>query len=224
MRKLLLNIPFIGELLKKIYTRFSIPFDSSEDYWVQRYNLGGNSGAGSYNKFAAFKAEIINEFVKKNNVQTIMEFGCGDGNQLTLANYPDYTGFDISPKAISLCEKLFAGDNSKRFKLLSDYAGDTAELVMSLDVIYHLVEDDVYENYIKGLFGSSEKYIVIYSSNTDENQGSEMDHVKHRKFSDWINKNQSDWELIEHIPNRFPMNRLAKGSFADFFIYKRNNS
>ncbi|TAT59972.1 hypothetical protein EGM92_29840 [Enterobacter cloacae] len=35
----------------------------------------------------------------------MMEFGCGDGNQLSLADYPRYTGFDISDHAIQLYRK-----------------------------------------------------------------------------------------------------------------------
>jgi hypothetical protein len=43
---------------------------------------------GSYGKFAAFKAEVLNAFVQEMRVDTVIEFGCGDGNQLTLARYP----------------------------------------------------------------------------------------------------------------------------------------
>ena len=32
---------------------------------IQRYKKGGNSGAGSYNHLAEFKAEVLNQFVKE---------------------------------------------------------------------------------------------------------------------------------------------------------------
>ena len=35
--------------------------NSSKDYWEKRYSKGGNSGAGSYNNLALFKASIIND-------------------------------------------------------------------------------------------------------------------------------------------------------------------
>lgn len=44
---------------------------NSKLYWEARYKNGGNSGAGSYNKLALFKAEIINEFIKKNNIKSV---------------------------------------------------------------------------------------------------------------------------------------------------------
>ena len=50
--------------------------------------MGGNSGAGSYNKIAIFKAKIMNQFVLENNIQHVIEFGFGDGAQLERAKYP----------------------------------------------------------------------------------------------------------------------------------------
>ena len=57
---------------------------------------------------------------------------------------------------------------------------------------------------MKNLFDSSKKFICIYSSNYDKIIAK---HVKHRKFTDWIDKYQSNnWKLKEYIPNRFPFN------------------
>ena len=39
---------------------------------------------------------------------------------------------------------------------------DRAELALSLDVIYHLVEDTVYESYMGQLFDSATKYVIVY--------------------------------------------------------------
>ncbi len=58
-----------------------------------------------------------------------MEFGCGDGNQLQLANYPDDTGFDVSPRAVDLCRNIFSSDDGTRFLLMEEYAGQTAQYV-----------------------------------------------------------------------------------------------
>lgn len=45
-----------------------------------------------------------------------------------------------------------------------------ADLSLSLDVIYHLVEDEVFETYINTLFKSARRYVIIYSSNSDDNE------------------------------------------------------
>ena len=185
--------------------------------------LEEDSGSGSYNKFAQFKAEILNAFVHEKNISSVIEYGCGDGNQLSLMAYPNYIGFDISQNAISRCADRFANDSSKSFKLVQDYDGEIAELTISLDVIYHLVEDDVFIDHIKRLFDSSEKYVVIYSSDTNENPEGEITHVRHRKFSDWVSKNKPEWELVETIGNKYPSGGGNDGgSAADFYIYAKS--
>jgi SAM-dependent methyltransferase len=155
-------------------------------------------------------------------VRSVIEFGCGDGNQLTLAKYPAYLGFDVSETAVERCRKLFAADPAKKFDLMQRYHGERADLTLSLDVIYHLVEDEVFEHYMRALFDASTRYVVIYSSDSDDNRRHEGPHVRHRRFSRWIRQNRADWRLSAHIPNRFPYKGDCKsGSFADFFIYER---
>jgi len=195
------------------------------EYWQQRYESGGNSGAGSYNELAEFKANVLNCFVKDNTIDTVLEYGCGDGNQLKLAKYPSYIGFDVSQKAISRCTSIFAENRTKTFRLLRKYNGEIAQLTLSLDVIYHLIEDEVFSDYMERLFTSSSRFVIIYSSNCDGEQYKKAPHVKHRKFTDWVEINQPKWELFQHIPNKYPYVKDDdnEGSFADFYIYHRTN-
>ncbi len=228
MIKQIKKIPVFGNIARKIYwlvignrkqTGF---FPGSEKYWEQRYSSGGNSGVGSYNQFAQFKAEIINTFVDKHSVKTVIEFGCGDGNQLLLANYPSYIGIDVSQKVVDLCVDKFSGSTNKQFKLMKDHDKETAELSLSLDVIYHLVEDEVFEAYMQVLFKAANRYVIIYSSDSDDNSGCEGSHVRHRRFTKWIQNNIHRWELIKHIPNKYPyIGDNTTGSFADFYMYEK---
>lgn len=192
----------------------------SADYWEQRYREGGTSGAGSYNNLWEFKAEIINDFVKNHKISKVIEFGCGDGNQLRLAEYPSYIGYDVSKTAIDICKKIFCNDPTKSFLLLDDnfVVEEQAELVLSLDVIYHLVEDDVYEQYMERLVKSSSKYICIYSSNFDEIKSQ---HVKCRKFTSFF-ENKKEWKLIRVVRNRYPHSEKDEEhtSFSDFYFYQ----
>src|SRR6185369_2928806 len=141
IKRLVRRSPRLTRALGSAYRLLSGPFPGSQDYWVKRYEKGGNSGPGSYSELAKFKARVLNGLVTEKNIASVIEFGCGDGNQLELAQYPSYHGFDVSPVAVELCRKRFTADPSKRFGLLGDYAGETADLALSLDVIYHLVED-----------------------------------------------------------------------------------
>ena len=87
LKEFISRIPVVGRIVRKLYYKLYW-FPGSESYWDQRYLSGGTSGAGSYGKFAEFKAEILNDFVRENGVMSIVEYGCGDGNQLKMATYP----------------------------------------------------------------------------------------------------------------------------------------
>jgi hypothetical protein len=221
VKEYLKQLPLLGGLARSVRRRLkpSCQFHSAA-YWEARYANGGDSGVGSYAKFADFKAEVLNEFVQENKIEEVIEFGCGDGNQVVLADYPYYTGYDVSSTAVAMCRTRFAQDLSKAFRLASEYQGETADLTLSLDVIYHLVEDAVFAAYMRQLFGASRRYVIIYSSNKEDNYGREDAHVRHRKFTSWIAQNLHNWELVRHIPNRYPyQGDFTQGSFAEFFIY-----
>lgn len=200
----------------------TVPFPGSIDYWERRYANGGNSGVGSYSFFADFKAEVLNRFVREHDVRSVIEFGCGDGNQLALARYPAYLGLDVSATAVRMCRARFAQDATKRFATVEEYVGETAELALSLDVIYHLVEDAIYERYMGALFDAATRYAIVYASDTDDNRGYVGTHVRHRKFTEWVQAKRPDFELFGRVPNRYPYRGdYRRGSFADFYFYRR---
>jgi SAM-dependent methyltransferase len=224
MKKFIKSIPIVGFTLAALYRAYMARrtrVKSSDEYWKQRYKVGGNSGLGSYNKLAEFKAEVLNDFIRTKGISSVIEYGCGDGNQLKLAAYPAYLGFDISQEAVDLCREIFKDDATKRFSLLGQGGTEKADLTLSLDVIYHLLEDDVFESYMARLFDTSNKYVIVYSSNTEAEIKPVAAHVRHRKFTDWVTANRPEWRLISQIPNRYPYNgKDDEGSFADFYIFQ----
>jgi Methyltransferase domain len=223
------RLPIIGQAAqwlvrgsRSLQIRFA-RFDSSS-YWDSRYAQGGNSGDGSYGALAEFKAGVLNAFVAENRIGSVIEFGCGDGSQLSLARYPQYVGIDVSPTALRRCHDLFRGDATKSFRRYGEPGAKVlrADLVLSLDVIYHLVEDDVYNNHMRDVFAAATRFVIIYSDDVEAPR--DLLHVRHRKFSEWIGQNQPSWRLMRHIPNKFPWDvETASGSFSDFWIYQRSN-
>lgn len=196
-------------------------FDSAR-YWEERYRTGGNSGPGSYNRLAEFKANFINQFVARNEIRSVIEFGCGDGAQLELMDYPDYIGVDVSHTILDRTAARFAEDATKRF-LHSDAvtASHQAELSLSLDVIYHLIEDSVFIAYMQHLFDASTRFVIIYSNDIEVPWG--MTHERYRKFSQWVEQNRPEFSLTQIEKNPFPADPKdpANTSMADFFVYKR---
>lgn len=198
-------------------------FNTSGDYWERRYRFGGNSGAGSYNRLAHFKAEFLNDFVADQGIRSVIEFGSGDGAQLALAQYPDYTGVDVSHTILERTRSTFSDNPSIRFLHTSEVSDRVrAELSLSLDVIYHLVEDSVFETYMEQVFDASTKFAVIYASN--ENKPGTDPHVRHREFTNWVEKSRPEFRLVEHIPNPYPYSEEDphNTSFADFFVFARS--
>lgn len=156
-------------------------------------------------------------------MKSVIEWGCGDGNQLSLAEYPEYTGFDISEEAVKKCQSLFAGDKTKSFEwsgIENFSTNKVADLTLSLDVIYHLVDNSVFNSYMQRLFDTSKKYVAIYSCNFDKNHA---EHVRCRKFTDWVEANESkNWKLLKIVKNKYPYDEKNPDttSWSDFYFYE----
>jgi len=224
------HTPLIGPLARSLaraplveQMRRQLGFKGSAAYWDARYRAGGTSGAGSYGRLAAFKAEVLNEFVLSRGIRTIVEFGCGDGAQLALAAYPDYVGVDVSPAAVRLCTERFAGDPTKRFLLADTLPKPFGpfDLALSLDVIYHLVENATFEAYMRGLFAAAGSHVVIYAS--DRDQPGPSPHVRHRAFTPWVALHRPDWRYAGRVPNQYPFDPADpdETSFADFHFFEK---
>jgi hypothetical protein len=224
MKSLVDRVPRLHKLLLWRAWRH---FGGSRPYWEQRYSEGGTSGSGSYGALAEFKASVLNRFVQEYDIQRVVEFGCGDGNQLSLAKYPLYVGLDVSRHAIKLCKTRFSADSTKSFFLYDpECFVDKAHLFrcdasLSLDVLFHLVEDEVYERHLADLFQCASRYVIIYSSNTDIPAVGPQE--RHRRFSEYVAATFSEWRLVDTIANPFPLANYPAplGSLADFFVYRR---
>ena len=199
-------------------------FTSSADYWENRYLAGEHSGNGSYGRLAEYKADFLNGLIARTETSTVLELGCGEGAQLALATYSNYVGVDIVEQAVELCRQKFKTRPEWSFTHTSDpkYRTHTYDLTMSLDVIYHLVEDEVFAAYMNELFGLANDTVVIFSSNEDATTN--FAHVRHRRFTDWIDANQSAWSLTEHAPNPYPLDPTdpSDTTFAEFFVFTKN--
>lgn len=141
-------------------------------YWDERYVNGGNSGAGSYGLEAYTKGNIINHWIKELDVKKINEIGCGDANNLLFYNVRmQYTGYDISPKAIEMCKEKTRKIRNSLMYYFTDKVEEMdfdADLCLCLDVWYHQVLDEDFEALCDLLFNKGNwKYIIIYSTDTN---------------------------------------------------------
>ena len=159
--------------------------------------------------------DIINNFIKENKIKSIVDYGVGDGNQLKLINTENlkYTGIDVSEFIISKCKEQFKNDKTKSFIHVDNIDNKLkGELVLSCDVIYHLIEEHVYKEYMDNLFSMSNKYVIIYAPNINYDEAT---HVKKREFIEYIFDNYTTFNLIERI----------KGNIGcHFYIFQKNDT
>lgn len=144
------------------------PFDAAA-YWEERYRAGGTSGVGSCGVLAQYKADVVNRFVAEHDVKTVIEFGCGDGTQLGLMNYPQYLGLDVAPSAVALCRAAFRADDTKRFLLyepgvLRGRGDPGADLTVCLDVLYHIIDDALFAATLDDFFCASRRHAIVYAN------------------------------------------------------------
>ena len=204
----------VGMLLRRL------TFRGSGDYWEQRYAAGGTSGAGSYGPSAQWKADVVNGWVSERGVRSVIDYGCGDGNQLSLATYPRYLGLDRSATAIRGCIARFCSDPTKSFlqydpDTTADPAGWLrADLALSMEVLFHLVEDDIREDYLRRLFASAERFVVI--CDTDRSDLPRDEHEHHRPFTPWVAANEPGWRLAQRVP---PPEGI--GQVSELFLFER---
>jgi len=199
----------------------------SGQFWENHYVKGGTSGTGSYLLLAKFKADIVNAFIKKNGINSIIEYGCGDGNQLSYLNVSRYTGVDVSETIVEKNRLLYSDDKTKDFFTTEErdkYSQNQYDIALSMDVIFHLPEDEVFENYMLDLFSLPCKFVIIYASNHEE--FTRWKEFRHRKFFKFFQERITGWEFITFIPNKYPyvVGREETTSTSDFYIYKKQLS
>lgn len=197
---------------------------SSKQYWIERYNKGGGPSGGSEGELAKFKADFINDFVRENDIKTMFDLGCGDGNQAMLFDVKYYFGFEISPIAISKCRKKCCC-RDMWFYTLDEIQTLCVrpQLTISMEVIVHLFEEMVFEDHMNLLFNLTTDYVIIYAPNDDINPKGDG-RIKHRIFTEWVKAHKKEFSLRQVIKNIYPWNPEKRtGSTSDFYIFKRIN-
>lgn len=197
-----------------------IGFRGSRDYWETRYSMGGHSGEGSRGANADYKAKVINGFIASHGVESAIEFGCGDGHQLGMLDLRRYVGIDVSRTIVEQCRDAYRQDPTKQFLHDSEFAGGTYDLSMSIDVIFHLVEDEVYDAYMARLFASAARYVVIYSTDADM-ASTGTPHVRHRHVSRDVEQRFPGFRRMAEDGALPPPVRYDRGLPTVFRFYER---
>jgi len=151
------------------------------DYWEERYRAGKRgSGEGSRGEAAQRKAAFVNALTHRYHVNRIIDWGCGDGEVARLLDVRRYIGLDVSRTALAICRKRVCLPRRTwlHFDGMTAPQLPPAGLALSLDVIFHLVDERLYRRHMELLFASA-PLVCIHSSNHAE---AGQEHVLHREF------------------------------------------
>ena len=152
-------------------------------YWDKRYKTG-NSGVGSYGKWLDFKLQKIKEI---RGVSSVLDVGFGDLNTglqvMLFFSKASYLGLDISEMALQQAKSKNL-DKRFNFKLIKDSCFSyPSDLVLCLDVLFHITQNEDYENMLKSLKRSWKKHMFLTVYKDECVSLKTASHMKIRKFS-----------------------------------------
>ena len=149
------------------------PFEKT--YWNRRYANFGNSGYGSYGEQLEKKLEWLFPL----DFKTVTEIGCGDfnfGSSLLKVHPAHYIGYDVSEVIVARNNELFP---EHQFIVTSEDDWLPGDLLMCVDVLFHVIDDDDCEKLLQKLEKTWIKYLVLTAYERDEKF---ENHVRIRKF------------------------------------------
>ncbi len=148
------------------------------DYWNQRYSNGHGSGAGSQGPMMQRKVDILSNLP---DLHVVTEIGCGDFNfgrhlmdQIPKASYD---GYDIAPAILDRNRESYELPRIRFHDM--DYRLDWCDLLICVDVLFHIIEDEEYQRMLDTINKTKWKYLAITAYEYD---GPSDRHVRIRKF------------------------------------------
>lgn len=186
---------FLRSIFRELAFGYTKRFNHSNQYWKNVYKWGGNSGRASRGDVAAAKADFVNAVCSKYGIDTVVEYGCGDGVTASLITAKRYIGFDISPHAIAYAQDRCRDSASHMFLNYDGLSKDEVfEIVnrnkasenilsISMDVIFHLIEDETFFRYMDYLCTSPSKLVAVFCSDEDSAPRQPPTHYRDRAYS-----------------------------------------
>jgi len=131
--------------------------------WNDHYKAGGRSGPSDYYEVSVIWKNILSLYCDLNK-DTFIDIGCGDLEIWNNKLPSHYTGVDISTEIVL--------KNKKKYPELtfidSNAAIDlniSADIVVCLNVLYHVMDDDDYIKILNNIKKYSNHYIFIVTWN-----------------------------------------------------------
>ena len=197
-------------------------------YWQKRYMQGGTSGQGSYGESAQWKAKIVNSVVQRHEIVSVLEFGCGDGNQLSLYDFKTYTGLDVSAEAVKKCQKIYSDVAGFEFHQLSPGQQTIIpnhDLVICIEVLMHITDESDFVWTLDSLFSNGARFVLICTPMLLHPGVRLGPHEKHRNMTYYFLKYIDKYDIVDFWlhPSVSVADRIAgrTGEFSsDFTLFR----
>jgi len=132
-----------------------------KDYWESRYTGGGTSGEGSIGIQREWKWRVITSFLP--HIDHVIDVGCGNLSFWEGRDCSDYVGIDISETVIAqnrIRHPKWTFYSSAAENLIPDIK---RSCVFCFDLLFHIMNDEVFIKILNNLCLYSTDYIFIYT-------------------------------------------------------------
>lgn len=169
------------------------------DFWNQRHGKlglysGGDKGISNYENFEFYIhrlsmiLKLINKYYIGKKSLEVLDAGCGKGffsNGLFSSGYI-VSGIDSSVNAISFCKENYPEIFFKQDDLDNFVLNKAFDVVVCIDVMFHIVEDNLWEKSVKNLaYHAKNNSIIIISDyidavDSEKTIGEKIKYIKYR--------------------------------------------
>lgn len=152
-------------------------------HFENRYYKKLGSGKGSVGQLREFKHKILNQYLINYNKFRFVDFGCGDLSFWHGKPPKYYTGIDFA--------RNIQKENAEKFDRefitsnLAEVKGLFGEVVICFDVLFHILDEEVYFKILRNICNTSSKWIFIYTWIKESNNYMK-DHQKYRNFENYL--------------------------------------
>jgi SAM-dependent methyltransferase len=146
-----------------IANRFNRLRFNNRDFWNDRYetNIEKGSGPGSRNKNLELKRQIVSHYIKKYQIESILDLGCGDIELIRDLDIKNYYGVDISDVVIKRNQTIRPDLVFERSNICNMLFTENADMVLCLDVLIHQKSYADYEAVIRTALDRAGKLALI---------------------------------------------------------------
>jgi hypothetical protein len=131
-------------------------------YWEGNYRKGGTSGPGSVGSLRQWKWENIVKY--SGPITEVIDVGCGDLSFWEGKTPPSrYVGIDISQTIIDRNRERWPSSTFICSSADRTLELEQARIVFCLDVLFHIMDDGIYENILANLMRYSSEWIFVYT-------------------------------------------------------------